>query len=88
MIAMRIWLDEHRFEPSSFKYSEDGNDVLIDVRFEADVEAAAFLARFNGGDTQTAATSPTLTVERDTPIGEAGEASIGDLHLDRGPSPL
>ena len=27
--AMRIWLDEHRFEPSRFKYSEDGNDVLI-----------------------------------------------------------
>jgi hypothetical protein len=48
MTAMRIWLDEHQFEPSRFKYSEDGNDLLIDVSFNVDVEAAAFSARFNG----------------------------------------
>jgi hypothetical protein len=79
--AMRIWLDEHRFEPSRFKYSEDGNDVLIDVSFKVAVEAAAFSARFNGGGTHATSTSPTPALERDTPIGEAGEASIGDLHL-------
>ena len=50
--AMRIWLDEHRFEPSRFKYSEDGNDLLIDVSFEVADEAAAFSARFNGESTQ------------------------------------
>jgi outer membrane lipoprotein-sorting protein len=51
MTAMRIWLDEHRFEPSRFKYSEDSNDVLIDVEFKVAAEAAAFSARFNGGGT-------------------------------------
>lgn len=51
MTAMRIWLDEHRFEPSRFKYSEDSNDVLIDVEFKVAVEAAAFSAWFNGGGT-------------------------------------
>jgi hypothetical protein len=50
--AMRTWLDEHRFEPSMFKYSEDGNDLLIDVSFEVADEAAAFSARFNRESTQ------------------------------------
>ena len=50
--AMRIWLDEHRIEPSKFKYSEDGNDLLIDVSFEVADEAAAFSARFNGESTE------------------------------------
>ena len=49
--AMPIWLDEHRFEPSRFKYSEDGNDLLIDVSFEVADEAAAFSTRFNGAGT-------------------------------------
>jgi hypothetical protein len=46
MAAMRLWLDDHRFEPSRFKYSEDGNDVLIDVGFKVAAEAAAFSAQF------------------------------------------
>jgi hypothetical protein len=50
--AMRTWLDEHRFEPSMFKYSEDGNDLLIDVSFEVADEATAFSARFNRDSTQ------------------------------------
>ena len=77
--AMRIWLDKHRFEPSRFTYSEDGNDVLIDVSFKAAVEAAAFAGRFNGGGTQASSTSPIPTVGRDISIGEAGEISIDDL---------
>jgi hypothetical protein len=48
MTAMRLWLDEQRFEPSRFKYSEDGGDVLIDVDFKVAAEAAAFSAGFNG----------------------------------------
>lgn len=67
--AMRVWLDEHRFEPSRFKYSEDGNDLLIDVSFNVAVEAAAFSARFNGRSTDTTSTSPAPPVERDLPIG-------------------
>jgi hypothetical protein len=77
MAAMRTWLDEHRFEPSRFKYSEDDNDILIDVSFKAAVEAAAFSARFNGRGTQ--ASSTTATVERDVSIGEAGDVSSDDL---------
>ena len=79
MAAMRVWLDEQRLEPSRFKYSEDGNDILIDVSFKAAVEAAAFSGRFNGGGSQASSTSPTPTVERDISIGEAGEISIDDL---------
>ncbi len=50
--AMRIWLNEHRFEPSRFKYAEDGNDLLIDVCFGVADEAVAFSARFNGESTE------------------------------------
>lgn len=46
MSAMRLRLDDHRFEPSRFTYSEDGNDVLIDVDFKTATEAAAFSAQF------------------------------------------
>lgn len=74
MIAMRIWLDEHRLEPSRFRYSEDGDDILIDVSFEGTVEAVRFSTRFNGGGTQTT-TSLTPTIEPEIPINEAGDDS-------------
>jgi hypothetical protein len=77
MAAMRIWLDEQRFEPSRFTYSEEGNDILIDVSFKAAVEAAAFAGRFNGEGTRASSTSPTATVERDISIGEAGIDDLG-----------
>jgi hypothetical protein len=54
MTAMRVWLDEHRFEPAKFTYADDGKDVLIRVEFAADEEAAVFSARFNGGDSEPA----------------------------------
>jgi hypothetical protein len=79
MTAMRIWLDQHQFEPSTFKYSEDGNDLLIDVSFREAVEAAAFSARFNGGDILGTLTAPTLAAKRDIPIGEAGDLYRDDL---------
>jgi hypothetical protein len=47
MTAMRIWLDDHRFEPSTFKCSQDGDEVAIEVAFKVAVEAEAFWARFN-----------------------------------------
>jgi hypothetical protein len=52
-----------------FKYSEEGNDLLIDVSFNVADEAAAFSARFNGGSADTTSTSPAPPVERDLPIG-------------------
>ena len=63
--TIRIWLDEYRFEPSRFKYSEDGNDILIDVSFKVAVEVAGFSARLNGGGIHATSTSPRPTVERD-----------------------
>jgi len=52
MTAMRLWLDDHRYEPSTFTYSEDGQDMVIRVVFEIDDEAAAFSMRFSGGDAE------------------------------------
>jgi hypothetical protein len=49
MAEMRLWLDEHRCEPSIFTYSEEGTDVSIRVAFKIADEAAAFSVQFNGG---------------------------------------
>jgi hypothetical protein len=48
MAEMRLWLDEHRYEPSTFLYNEEGTDVSIRVAFKIDDEATAFSVRFNG----------------------------------------
>ena len=34
MGAMRIWLDEHRFEPSSFACSEGSSGVVVSLEFK------------------------------------------------------
>ena len=77
---MRIWLDEHRFEPSRFKYSEDGNYLLIDVSFKVAVEAAAFSARFNGEGAH--ATSISLT-PIDVPVVDLHTMSTEDRNVTR-----
>ena len=48
MATMRIWLDEHRFEPSIFNCRDVGEDVLIHIDFKVASEAEAFAKRFNG----------------------------------------
>jgi hypothetical protein len=48
MAAMRIWLDERRFEPSSFSCRECGGGVLVRVDFKLAGEAEAFARRFGG----------------------------------------
>ena len=48
MAAMRIWLDERRFEPSSFTCHDGEADVLLRVDFKVADEAAAFARRFSG----------------------------------------
>ncbi len=50
MNVMRIWLDDRRIQPSRFRYSDDGDDVLIEVGFKVAAEAAAFSTRFSGED--------------------------------------
>jgi hypothetical protein len=49
MSAMRIWLDERRFEPSSFTCHDSGAEVLVRVDFKIAEEADAFAQRFGGG---------------------------------------
>jgi len=48
MAEMRIWLDEHRFEPSVFSCRGKGADVFVRVGFQAAEEARAFADRFTG----------------------------------------
>ena len=48
MSAMRIWLDDHRFEPSTFSCRDTDCGVLVSVEFKISGEAAAFAERFDG----------------------------------------
>jgi hypothetical protein len=48
MSAMRLWLDERRFEPSTFYCRDTDRGMLVSVEFKISGEAAAFAARFDG----------------------------------------
>lgn len=48
MAQMRLWLDQHRFEPSTFNCREVEDDILIRVDFKVAGEAEAFAAQFEG----------------------------------------
>jgi hypothetical protein len=49
MAEMRIWLDEHRFEPSVFSCrGANGAGVLVRIGFKVTEEAEAFADRFTG----------------------------------------
>jgi hypothetical protein len=48
MSAMRIWLDEHRFEPSTFFCRDTDYGMFVSVEFKVPREAEAFAERFDG----------------------------------------
>jgi hypothetical protein len=48
MRNMRQWLDDMRFDPSSFAWREIAGHFVIRVRFKSASEAAAFAERFAG----------------------------------------
>jgi hypothetical protein len=48
MSAMRVWLDERRFEPSTFSCRDTDYGMLVSVEFKIPREAAAFAERFDG----------------------------------------
>ena len=48
MAMMRVWLDEHRFEPSTFVCRDVEEDVLVRIEFKVADEAEAFASRFGG----------------------------------------
>lgn len=45
---MRVWIDRHRFEPSSFTYFFLDPGMKIRVLFKIDDEAEAFAQEFGG----------------------------------------
>jgi hypothetical protein len=45
---MRLWLDEHQFEPSTFTYFDLNPGMSIQVSFKVSGEAEAFARRFGG----------------------------------------
>lgn len=48
MSAMRMWLDERRFEPSTFSCRDMDYGVLVCVEFKVPREAQAFAEHFDG----------------------------------------
>jgi hypothetical protein len=48
MGAMRVWLDQHRFEPSGFSCRDDDDGVLVSLEFKIAHQALAFAERFGG----------------------------------------
>jgi hypothetical protein len=48
MSAMRIWLDEHRFEPSTFSCRDTDDGTLVCLEFKVPHEAEAFAEQFDG----------------------------------------
>ena len=45
---LRLWLDEHRYQPSTFTYFFLHPGMMIRVLFKADHEAEAFAQEFGG----------------------------------------
>ena len=48
MSTMRVWLDERRFEPSTFSCRDTDCGMLVSIEFKISGEAAAFAERFDG----------------------------------------
>jgi len=48
MGAMRVWLDQQRFEPSSFSCRDVDDGVLVSLEFKIAHQAHAFAERFGG----------------------------------------
>ena len=49
MSEMRIWLDQHLFEPTRFTYKQDRERIVLTVDFQEGNHAEAFQSRFAGG---------------------------------------
>ena len=69
MGAMRLWLDQHRFEPSGFSCRDVDDGVLVSLEFKIANQAVAFAERFGGRSDAT----PELTAL----TGGAGVSAAG-----------
>jgi hypothetical protein len=48
MAAMRMWLDDRRYEPSTFSSRDNGLGVVLRIDFKVAQEGDAFARRFGG----------------------------------------
>jgi hypothetical protein len=48
MSQMRLWLDQRRIEPSSFRYVGGSPATMVRVGFKTESEALAFAEHFGG----------------------------------------
>ena len=55
MAAMRVWLDQHRFETSRFSCLDRDEGVLVSLEFKLAYQARAFARYFGGRSTGKAA---------------------------------
>ena len=62
MGTMRVWLDEHGFEPSAFSCRDVDDGVLVSLEFKIANQAHAFAQRF-GGRADAASKLPPATLD-------------------------
>ena len=62
MGAMRVWLDQHRFEPSGFSCRDVDDGVLVSLEFKIADQALAFAERFGGRADATPELTPLTLV--------------------------
>ena len=58
MGAMRVWLDQHRFEPSAFSCRDVDDGVIVSLEFKIAHQAVAFAERFGGRADATSELTP------------------------------
>jgi hypothetical protein len=68
MGAMRMWLDQHRFEPSGFSCRDVDDGFLVSLEFKIAYQAVAFAERFGGRAGAVSESPATL----DTGISSSG----------------
>src|ERR1700716_2484942 len=62
MGAMRVWLDQHRFEPSCFSCRDVGDGLVVFLEFKVPDQAVAFAERL-GGRAGAVSGSPLTTLD-------------------------
>jgi len=75
MGAMRVWLDQHRFEPSNFSCRDVDDGLLVSVEFKIAHQAHAFAERFGGrtdGLSTTVAVPEMRTADPDAGVSASG----------------
>ena len=50
-MAMRVWLDRNRYEPTRFDCNQTGRQIILSVDFGTDTAAQAFAQCLNGEGT-------------------------------------